>query len=191
MTVREARVTTTSHQRWGRWLFAIPAAGAILLGARLFVWPDAVREPPPGAAAIVVLGGEEKDRLDPGLRLLERGAAPLLVLSNSPSRPGLSPRTEALCRRPPDRVLCVDPEPDTTEGEAETIARLSRERGWREIVVVTSRYHVTRAALLLRRCTEARVIMVIGDNNTSLVAWPGAMLHEAGGLLKAVSQRNC
>jgi uncharacterized SAM-binding protein YcdF (DUF218 family) len=46
------------------------------------------------------------------------------------------------------------------QGEAEAVGRLARARGWRQIVVVTSRYHVRRAAMLFRRCTDARLDVV-------------------------------
>jgi uncharacterized SAM-binding protein YcdF (DUF218 family) len=58
------------------------------------------------------------------------------------------------------KVLCFEAVPFSTRGEARTVARLAHERGWRSIVVVTSRFHVTRAHMLFRRCYGGRLTFV-------------------------------
>ncbi|MBA3787838.1 MAG: YdcF family protein [Actinobacteria bacterium] len=108
------------------------------------------------ADAIVVLAGS-KFRLPVALDLVERGVAPVLVISD-----GLdprSPRANRLCRARA-RVLCPVPDPYSTRGEARLVARLAAERGWDSIVVVSSRFHLYRARLLFERCYEGRLAFV-------------------------------
>ncbi len=108
------------------------------------------------ADAVVVLAGS-RFRLPVGLELVERGVAPVLVISD-----GLhprSPRANRLCRERA-RVLCPTPDPYSTRGEARLVARLARERGWDSIVVVSSRFHLFRAHLLFERCYDGRLAFV-------------------------------
>ncbi len=108
------------------------------------------------ADAVVVLAGS-RFRLPVGLRLVDRGVAPVLVISD-----GLDPRSPSanrLCREQA-LVLCPKPEPYSTRGEARLVARLARERGWESIVVVTSRFHLLRARVLFERCYGGRLAFV-------------------------------
>jgi hypothetical protein len=119
--------------------------------AFLFLWPreDSVSH----ADAIVVLAGDATHRIPPGVALFRRGVAPNLVLSRD-TGPGWD-RRSGLCGR--RRVVCFRAKPFSTQGEAETVARIARRRGWRSLVVVSSRYHVFRARMLFRRCVKGRV----------------------------------
>lgn len=130
----------------GLWLVAV---------AVLFVWPPAAQAPPAHADVVVVLSGGENGRLDPALKLVERGIAPVLAISSAFRDPKWT-KAHRLCRgqdgRTRFRVLCFQAFPYSTRGEAETVSRLARRDGWHRIVVVTSSYHVTRARMLFRRC---------------------------------------
>ena len=44
--------------------------------------------------------------------------------------------------------------PETTLGEARTIADLAAEQNWGHITVATSRFHTTRARALFRQCLD-------------------------------------
>src|SRR5260221_6900123 len=141
-------------------VFAVLVAAWLVACAFLFVWrkPDKRGR----ADAVVVLSGGEDRRLDPALALVRRGFAPLLVIS-SPAKDPKWRTAQRLCKsRPPPaiRVLCFEAVPFDTQGEARAIARLARTRGWHEVVVVTSTYHVTRARMLIRRCYHGGLRMV-------------------------------
>ncbi|MFV0526917.1 MAG: YdcF family protein [Acidimicrobiales bacterium] len=131
---------------------AVVGAAAVMVSAAYGWW---VGHPPvpadPTGDAVVSHAGGRGERLDGALDLMELGAAPTLVLLLGSSR---SERAAALCGRDePYEVVCIDPDPATTEGEARTVADLARERAWRSLVVVTSDYHLRRAVLVDRRCS--------------------------------------
>jgi uncharacterized SAM-binding protein YcdF (DUF218 family) len=152
----------------------------LALTARLFLWPrtDDARH----VDAVVVFGARSRpERLPAGLRLIDRGLAPVLVLASAPLE-------HPLCRSPRRKrleVICFTPDPFSTRGEARTVGRLAARRGWRSLVLVTSTWHVTRARMLLRRCFDGEVLAVAarprdkGDTVESIV-------REWGGLFEAL-----
>src|SRR4051794_24178594 len=114
-------------------------AAWLAASAVLFVWPSG--DSPARADAVVVLAGAKVPRLDKGLELMRRHVAPVLVISDGLDP--LWPRANRLCRGDAGfEVVCFRPRPYSTRGEAEAVARIASARGWRSIVVVTSRYHV-------------------------------------------------
>lgn len=173
-------------RRWpviGCCLAAVIAFGALSL--RLFVWP--ATEPVRSADAVVVLWGGSGERLRAGLDLVRRGVAPVLAISGGERID--APRANALCRTPqPFEVVCFDPRPVSTQGEARGIAALAEARGWRTVAVSTSTYHLTRARLLVGQCFDGRVRMV--DAGTGR-RYPGQALgqvaHEWLGLASALT----
>lgn len=82
-------------------------------------------------------------------------------------------------------VLCFAPTPPTTRGEAQAIAGLVHRYGWHRVVVVTSREHVSRARLLIGRCTQADVTVVSSQAHLGIAARAGRIVHELGGYLTA------
>jgi uncharacterized SAM-binding protein YcdF (DUF218 family) len=127
----------------------------------LFTWSPWAGSAPAHADAVVVLSGEHS-RLPPALALIRRSVAPVLALSSVRETPKWR-AARALCaagRYAGARVLCFEAVPYSTRGEARTVAGIARRRGWRSIVVVTSRFHVTRAHMLFRRCWHGGLTFV-------------------------------
>ncbi|MDQ4068157.1 MAG: YdcF family protein [Actinomycetota bacterium] len=144
-------------RRVARAALRLVALAALLFLVSLvpFVWPprDGVKR----ADAVMVLSGDHGERLAKGLSLMEEGVAPTLVLNGTPD---LAQVLE-LCRGgQPFEVVCLRPDPDSTRAEARAAGRLASERRWDEVVVVTTKYHVTRARLLFSRCIDGKVKMV-------------------------------
>lgn len=161
---------------------AVVAAFAIAT-ARLFVWPT--RDRPEPVDAIVMLAGDESGRrLDHALSLAREGYAPVLVVSN--------PRRHSPCAPtvPGVRLICFDPSPRTTRGEARATTRLAAQYGWRSILVVSGRAQDTRARIRIRRCYSGRVL--VSPANPTRSSWPYLIAYEWGALVKAmVWQRGC
>ena len=170
----------------GRTLAALVVVWAAAT-AVLFVWPR--EDEPQRADAVVVLSGARTTRLAKGLDLMRERVAPTLVISDGNARGWAE--GNRLCDGGSDfDVVCFRPRPYSTHGEANGIAELARRRRWRSLVVVTSRYHVTRARMLFRRCTDARVRGVAAE--TSPLATVMNLPFEWGKLLVQVTlERDC
>ena len=134
---------------------AILALCVLVASVAPFIWPNVDRAG--RADAVIVLSGDHGERLAEGLRLMELGVAPTLVLNGTPDLE----RVNELCRGgQPFEVVCLRPEPDSTRTEASAAGDLAQDRGWRQVVVVTTRYHVTRARLWFSRCVDGAVRVV-------------------------------
>lgn len=167
-------------------------AGAWLVACLfLFMWPRA-DAPPARADAVVVLSGDRNVRLDPGVRLVERGVAPVLAISGARQDPRWL-KARKLCRRgrvAAATVICFEPVPFSTRGEARAIERLAREHGWRRIVIVTSTFHLTRARMLVHRCYSGRLWAV--GTPTKWWRLPEEWAFETGKLaVQLTSERGC
>ena len=178
------RLLTALAMLVGLWLVAV---------ALLFVWPRANDHPPAHADVVVVLAGGRNARLDPALRLMRRGIAPVLAISSVQRDPDWT-KAHRLCNgaygKLRFRVLCFEATPYSTRGEAETVSRLARVHHWRRIVVVTSTYHVTRARMLFRRCYDGALWTV----GTSAPWWslPEEWAFETGKLaVQTAVERSC
>jgi uncharacterized SAM-binding protein YcdF (DUF218 family) len=168
----------------GLWLVAV---------AVLFVWPQANEAPPAHADAVVVLSGGGDGRLDPALRLVRHGLAPVLAISSPFKQPRWRTAISLCTGRTPHpkfRVVCFQAVPYSTRGEAETVSRLAKRQGWHRLVIVTSTYHVTRARMLFRRCYDGP-LWTVGTSST----WyrlPEEWASETGKLIvQTVSDRSC
>jgi hypothetical protein len=161
-------------------VLAVVGASAIL-----FVWAPFATEHPKRVDAIVVLAGS-RSRLPLALDLLHRGVARTLAISRDP---GDKPRT-SLCRLPPSGAFCFQAKPFSTRGEARAIAAMARARHWRSVAVVSSRFHLFRVRLLVRRCTHAQLELVPAD--VTWWRWPQSIATEWAKLAVAeTTRRSC
>lgn len=83
-----------------------------------------------------------------------------------------------------ESVVCVVSEPYATRGEVRAVNELATARGWQDLVVVTSRYHLRRAGLLMDQCLpHADVALVAADGSLR----PDRVLREVVALGPAVT----
>ncbi len=141
------------------------------------------------ADVVVVLAGESS-RLKAGIELMNKGAAPVLVISNGTAKGWLA--ANRICAATYSfKVLCPTPSSDDTQGEARTISRLARTEGWNTIVLVSSNYHLRRAEMLFHRCTRAKLLVHSSEvDRWSFGEWFGATL-EWPKLLRSQIDRSC
>jgi hypothetical protein len=87
-------------------------------------------------------------------------------------------------------LICFDPNPPTTQGEAEYVGRLAKQYHWTSVVVVASRPQATRARLLAERCFAGQVYLATAPIAPD--SWPYQLAYGWGALLKAlVWSRTC
>ena len=169
-----------------RRILAVVLALVVTLGvvsARLFVWP--AEGMPSRASAIVMLAGPG-DRLPVALQLAREHRAPVLVVSRGWQGYG------GPCPAPVPgvRLICFDPDPGNTRGEAEFVGRLATRYHWRSMVLVTTREQDTRARIRMGRCFGGPVYVITASLPLSNV--PYQVAYEWGALFKSlVLQRAC
>jgi hypothetical protein len=149
----------------------------IVLTARLFVWP--AQGMPARVSAIVMLAGPG-DRLPVALQLAREHRAPVLVVSRGWQGYG------GPCPPPVQGVMliCFDPDPGTTRGEAEALGRLAKQYHWSSVVLVTTRTQDTRARIMAERCFGGSTYVVTAP--LPLSSWPYQIAYGWGALLKAL-----
>jgi uncharacterized SAM-binding protein YcdF (DUF218 family) len=149
-----------------------------LVGDRLTRWLESAYRPCPladvePADAIVPLGGilgpqsaagllpnvgEAGERLEAGIELWQRQKAPWLVFTGGrlPWASHLEIEGEraarvAVARGVPAEKVLLTTVVGNTADEAHVVASLMRERGWKKIILVTSAWHMRRAARQFRK----------------------------------------
>jgi uncharacterized SAM-binding protein YcdF (DUF218 family) len=168
-----------------RWAYALLAVLVLfsLVTARLFVWPP--QGVPRQANAIVMLQGNG-DRLQAAVQLAKEHRAPVLVISRGRDGYG-GPCVPPL---PGVKVICFDPDPANTRGEAEFVGRLAKEYHWRSVILVTVRAQDRRARLFTARCFSGSIY--VSTAPLPLGEWPYEIAYEWGSLVKAlVTNQSC
>lgn len=141
--------------------------------------------------AILVLGPPDVGgRVTQALSLARQGLAGTVVISIESDWQRLR-RGDCHNQIPSITVICFQPQPSTTQGEAREIARLAGERGWHSIMVITSTYHISRARVILKRCFHGDMAMIEATGKPKATEWPFQYVYQTGAYLKAFLSRNC
>jgi uncharacterized SAM-binding protein YcdF (DUF218 family) len=145
--------------------------------ARLFIWP--AQGAPAHVDAIVMLAGPG-NRVPAALSLAREGRAPVLVVSRGWMGYG------GPCPSAPSgvRLICFDPNPGDTRGEAEYVGALARRSGWHSLLIVATRPQAVRAQLLFGRCFSGQVYVSTAPLPAG--SWPYEIAYGWGALAKAV-----
>lgn len=171
-------------------------AGAVLAGVVIFIglsisWFIVPRQDDVGSPdALVVLGGGRGERLEYATELARANPDAELVLSIGSIKWRGQAELLELCDQTTEggsRITCFVADPDSTKGEAATVGQIAAERGWKEVTVVTSSYHVHRTRIQFRRCVDA-VVNVVGAPARPALKW---LVVEWGGTLGAAFNRGC
>jgi uncharacterized SAM-binding protein YcdF (DUF218 family) len=144
-------------------LLAVGTAVFLIYGGRYLQDEDPLQK----SDAIFVLAGTRAERLLEGYELYKAGYAPVMLLS--PGRPepgerilkerGISFPLEVELQRdaliqsgvPSQAVIADTGYADNTAQEAELLRRYVQSRGWKRVIVVTSKFHVRRTSFAFRR----------------------------------------
>jgi hypothetical protein len=177
------------RRRW-RWRIGGTVALALLIAfgavtARLFVWP--ARGMPARVDAIVMLDGPG-DRLHTAEELAWQHRAGTLVVSRG--SPVYGRGSSCAAQIPGVRVICFNPHPNTTQGEAEFAERLAKQYHWRSIALVTITPQDTRARIRMERCFSGQVYVMTAPMPRH--DWPYEIAYEWAATIKALTvNRSC
>ncbi|MBA8959606.1 MULTISPECIES: YdcF family protein [Rhodococcus] len=180
-----------STARWLRWPFICVVAavlGATAAGVPTYVEPqlDELHR----ADAILVLGGPGHERYTYGLDLALEGLAGHVVLSD-PSG-GSDEWLDRLCGAQfAFAVVCFDPDPATTAGEAQAFRDLATAGGWNSVIVVTFTPHVSRARYIIQRCFGGDVMMAASPADISAADWVWQSGYQTAGYVRSLFQPGC
>ena len=190
--------------RHARTAAAVLLVGLVVSGvlpvATWLARPLAVADPLRPADAVVVLGGGVIDaqtpgretlvRLVHGIRLWNRGLAPLLIVTGANPREPSVPEADVMARVatdlgvPPDRLV-IERKGERTWTQGQAVARIARERGLRSVLLVTSPPHMYRAQRVFRRAgleTVAAPTVVYPGSITRVALNPLDVLQRVGAL---------
>jgi hypothetical protein len=170
------------RRRAGAWRRALAVMAAIVVAfcavtARLLVWP--AQGMPARVSAIVMLAGPG-DRLPVALKLAREHRAPVLAVSRGNQGYG-GPCPSPV---PGVKLICFEPSPATTQGEAAALGRMARQFRWNSVVLVTTRTQDTRARIITERCFGGSTYVVTAP--LPLGQWPYVIAYGWGALFKAV-----
>jgi uncharacterized SAM-binding protein YcdF (DUF218 family) len=147
-------------------LVVLTVIGFVYYGGRYLQHEDPLRK----ADAIFVLAGTRAERPLEAIDLYKEGYAPIVILS-----PGIVEDAEVLLRTrgvrfprqdelqrdallqsglPAAAILSTGGYVDNTAQEANLLRAIVQARGWRRVIVVTSKYHTRRAAFAFKRGLE-------------------------------------
>ena len=180
------RVPSRRRMRWRKALIVLAVLFVTFwaLTGRLFIWP--AQGMPPSVNAIVMLDGPGGSALHVATRLAAQHRAPFLVIS----RGTVASHDPCPRRLPGVTLICFNPEPATTQGEAEFVGRLARKYHWQSIAVVAITPQVSRARLRVERCFAGQVYVVTAPIRAR--SWPYEIAYEWAALTKALAiQRGC
>ena len=176
------------HARAKRIMAALGIVLVVFVGftLRLYVFPAV--NAPERSDAIFALGGSGEPTEAAALKLTGQGYAPLLVFS---LRPNQQCHPAEVYIPAHVTVSCFHANPQTTQGEARSIAQMAKAAHLRRIIVVAPTSQVTRARLRVRRCFSGQILMV-GVSSGSVWDWAYAIPYEWGATIKALTiQRGC
>ena len=151
---------------------SLPATGSRLIGWLESSYPAVLIAEAGPADAIVVLGGilgpkaapgyvtnwnESSERFEGGVALWRAGRAKTLVFTGArmpwekrTALEGDDLRAIALTQGVPAEQIFVTREIGNTRDEARAVAEMAKAHGWKKVIVVTTAWHMPRAARLFR-----------------------------------------
>lgn len=167
-----------------------------------------VDDPRERADAIVVVAGSTPSREETAAALFHDGRAPRVLVSRQFVPDRVQRLLDMGIRRldfqgesvaalekfgvPREAIVILDPPVEITETELRAVAAAARERGWRRLILVTTRFHSRRVQVIWRReagdAIEARLAGVPDECSGEDAWWrrrrcSESVLHEYLGLL--------
>lgn len=198
--LRNPGTETASPTRKKRLILrSFAAIGALAIGwavAGVFLYVAPPDDEPEHADVLFVLGPPDQ-RIGYAEQLMQQGYAPTLAVSSPVGKDG---RFEAgICSaHRPYRIICFNPDPVTTQGEARALKNLSAQYGWKSANVLTAQFHVTRARVIVSRCYGGDLHLVADRMGLPLISltnptysWAYQYLYQTAAFVKVAIHPDC
>jgi uncharacterized SAM-binding protein YcdF (DUF218 family) len=160
---QDLRMTPKKHNLpWWGWIFVIIAVflfvyfALVGIGAVLIV-----ADPIQAVDAVVVLSGDDGDRLELAIEMHEQGWAPNLVITNVSDTVNQRLAAEAQAGGfAKNEIYITKIEVESTVDEAHAVREMAFKKSWTTLMVVTDPYHSFRARFIFRRELEGSGITI-------------------------------
>ena len=131
--------------------------GLVGIGAILIV-----ADPLEPVDAVVVLSGDDGDRLALALEMHDKGMAPNLVITDTSREANRRLVREAEQGGfPEDAIYITNLRVENTLDEARAVRELSQSQGWDALMVVTDPFHSFRARFIFRRELQGSGVIIL------------------------------
>lgn len=140
---------------------------------------------------VMVLGPPTDQRMFVAQHMIDEGHAKALMVSWDPKATQYTAAKDACTTKQTFPVFCEKPVPFSTRGEAEWLATLSQDQGWKSAAVVTFRPQITRARALMNRCAVPGLKMIDSHDEISAFAWFYQYAYQTGGFIKMGPTQEC
>jgi hypothetical protein len=162
---------------------------AILASLPVFVFPSV--DDPKDVDAVFVIGPPTFDRIRMARELIDEGRTDTLVVSVADPDSDESYVQKICDVDQADRVICLRPDPYTTQGEARALRDLAEANGWSSAAVITATPHVTRSRLIFERCFPGELSLLASRGPRDFLGWVDQYVYQSGAFIKAWIHQEC
>jgi uncharacterized SAM-binding protein YcdF (DUF218 family) len=211
------RLSARRNSEWGGALVSLIILLVLVLLCAILYWARhpilrfageswVVDAPAAHADALLLLGDDNfyADRATHAAELIRHGVAPVVVASGRRLRPsaGIAELQEHdLIERgvPKDKIIRFPQDADNTLEEAAALARLSSERHFHSVIIVTSNYHARRARYIFEKVFPPTITVTVAgahDGDFDPENWwekrksQELFVHEVMGMMVAWKEGN-
>lgn len=164
------------------------AVAVTLIGLPFYVFPRT--DTPTVSDVVFVIGPPYKTRLDIAEKIIDDGLAKNYMISVDSEVAHWIPA----CKNKTYggvTVYCAQPEPFTTQGEAEWLRTMVQLHHWNSAIVVTQTPHISRARLWFERCFSGQLQMVADPKPMQLRDWIYQYAYQTAAYVKAFIFTSC
>ncbi|WP_062516268.1 hypothetical protein [Demequina gelatinilytica] len=163
-----------------------------VVGWPLYVAP--AHDEPRAVDAVYVIGPPTDERIALAEGMIADGLTDTLVISliEDPVQRAAMPAAAAACDEPQDfTVLCSQPAPFTTRGEARWLRDLVDDHGWQSVAVVTVTPHVTRTRVIMERCWDGDISYLESGESLAPWQWAYQYAYQSAAFVKVAWEDGC
>lgn len=168
---------------------AVAVIAVVLAGLPVYVFPQSDESEP--VDAVFVIGPATFDRIRAARAMIDEGDTTTLIVSVDDPDSDRSYVQKVCDPDQAEEVICLRPDPYTTQGEARALRDLAAENGWTSVMVLTQTPHVLRTRILFERCFTRQVDVQAVGGPRDLGQWAWQYLYQTGAFMKVALNQDC